>query len=61
MRAATEAAALTAWRQRMHGIARTRIPYGYRRIHIVLKWDGWDGGRNLAYRLYREESLSIFR
>lgn len=43
----------------MHEIARTRIRYGYRRIHIMLKRDGWDVGRNLVYRLYREEGLTL--
>lgn len=46
----------TEIRQRMREIARTRIRYGYRRIHIMLKRDGWDVGRNLVYRLYREEA-----
>jgi putative transposase len=49
----------TEIRQRMHEIARTRIRYGYRRIHIMLKRDGWDVGRNLVYRLYREEGLIL--
>lgn len=49
----------TEIRQRMHEIARTRIRYGYRRIHIMLKRDGWDVGRNLVYRLYREEGLTL--
>ena len=40
----------------MREIARTRIRYGDRRIHIMLKRDGWDVGRNLVYRLYREEA-----
>jgi putative transposase len=46
-------------RQRMHEIARTRIRYGYRRVHVMLKRDGWAVGRNLVYRLYREEGLAL--
>ena len=46
-------------RQRMHEIVRTRIRYGYRRIHIMLKRDGWAIGRNVVYRLYREEGLVL--
>jgi len=42
----------TAMRLRMHEIAQTRIRYGYRRVHIMLKREGWSGGRNLVYRLY---------
>ncbi len=46
-------------RQRMHEIVRTRIRYGYRRVHIMLKREGWSVGRNFIYRLYREESLAL--
>lgn len=49
----------TELRQRMHEIARTRIRYGYRRVHILLKREGWMAGRNLIYRLYREEGLVL--
>ena len=49
----------TAVRQRMHEIVRTRIRYGYRREHIMLRREGWDVGRNLVYRLYREEGLVL--
>ena len=50
----------TAVRQRMHEIAQTRIRYCYRRVHIiVLRREGWDIGRNLVYRLYREEGLVL--
>jgi putative transposase len=51
----------TAMRLRMHEIAQTRIRYGYRRVHIMLKREGWNGGRNLVYRLYREEGLVLRR
>jgi putative transposase len=44
---------------RMHEIVRTRIRYGYRRVHIMLRREGWTVGRNLVYRLYREEGLSL--
>jgi hypothetical protein len=43
----------TAMRLRMHEIAQTHVRYGYRRVHIMLKREGWSGGRNLVYRLYR--------
>ncbi|WP_435693844.1 IS3 family transposase [Rhizobium lusitanum] len=49
----------TELRQRMHEIVRTRIRYGYRRVHIMLKREGWSAGRNLVYRLYREEGLAL--
>ena len=46
-------------RQRMHEIAQTRIRYGYRRIQIMLRREGWLISRNLIYRLYREEGLAL--
>lgn len=49
----------TAVRQKMHEIVRARVRYGYRRVHIMLKREGWSVGRNLVYRLYREEGLTL--
>lgn len=49
----------TAVRQRMHEIVATRIRYGYRRVHVTLKREGWSVGRNVVYRLYREEGLAL--
>lgn len=49
----------TELRQRMRDIVRTRIRYGYRRVHVMLRRDGWSVGRNLVYRLYREEGLAL--
>lgn len=48
-----------ALRQRMREIAHTRVRYGYRRIHVLLKREGWQLGRNQAFRLYREEQLQL--
>lgn len=47
----------TALRQRMHEIVLTRLRFGYRRVHILLKREGWQVGKNVVYRLYREEGL----
>jgi len=49
----------TAVRRRMHEIVATRIRYGYRRVHVMLKREGWLLGRNVVYRLYREEGLVL--
>jgi putative transposase len=46
-------------RQRMREIANTRIRYGYRRVHVLLKREGWQVGRSQAYRLYSEEQLQL--
>lgn len=50
---------LTALRQRMHEIVAARIRFGYRRVHILLKREGWQVGKNVVYRLYREEGLCL--
>lgn len=41
-----------ALRQRMREIAHSRVRYGYRRIHVLLKREGWHIGENRLYRLY---------
>ena len=46
-------------RARMREIAHTRIRYGYRRIHVLLRREGWVGGKQLIYRLYCEEQLQL--
>lgn len=48
-----------ALRGRMHEIARTRVRFGYRRIHVLLRREGWRLGRNQAYRLYTQEALQL--
>lgn len=48
-----------ALRSRMRDIATTRVRYGYRRIHVLLKREGWALGRSQAYRLYCEEQLQL--
>lgn len=40
-------------------IATTRVRYGYRRVHILLKREGWQLGRSQAYRLYSEGQLQL--
>jgi putative transposase len=46
-------------RRRMRELARTRVRYGYRRLHVLLKREGWRLGRDQAYRLYCEEGLQL--
>jgi putative transposase len=43
----------------MKEIANTRIRFGYRRVHVMLKREGWQVGGSQAYRLYREEQLQL--
>jgi putative transposase len=50
---------LTALRGRMRELAQVRIRYGYRRLHVLLRREGWQLGKDRAYRLYTEESLQL--
>jgi len=48
-----------ALRQRLHELSRTRVRYGYRRLHVLLRRQGHPHGRNTTYRLYVEERLQL--
>lgn len=48
-----------ALRQRMREIAQVRLRYGYRRIHVLLRREGWKHSRGKTYRLYTEERLQL--
>src|SRR6185437_9993355 len=37
----------------------TRVRYGYRRIHVLLRRDGWRVNAKRVYRLYREMGLQL--
>ena len=49
----------TALRLRIREIAQTRVRYGYRKIRVLLNREGWEVGKKLVYRLYREEGLTL--
>ena len=49
----------TALRQRLRELSRTRVRYGYRKLTVLLKREGWGIGKKLVYRLYREEGLTL--
>ena len=51
----------TALRMRMRELAEVRVHYGYRRLAILLRREGWHVGQNRVYRLYRQEMLAIRR
>lgn len=50
-----------ALRERIRELASGRIRYGYRRIHLLLKREGWRANVKLVYRLYREQGLALRR
>ena len=45
--------------QRIKEIAATRVHYGYRRVHVLLRREGWRDKCKRVYRLYRSEGLSL--
>ncbi len=53
------AADQTVLRLRLRDLAATRVRYGYRRLHVLLRREGWRVNHKRVYRLYREEGLGI--
>lgn len=51
----------TVLRQRIRDLAHARVRYGYRKILVLLKREGWTMGKKLVYRLYCEEGLRLRR
>ncbi|MEX1397477.1 IS3 family transposase [Escherichia coli] len=49
----------SALRLRIREITETRVHYGYRRVHVMLKREGWRDNHKRVYRLYREQGLSL--
>lgn len=49
----------TALRSRIREIAVTRIRYGYQRIHVLLRREGWLVNHKKVLRIYREEGLNL--
>jgi putative transposase len=48
-------------KKRIREIAETRVRYGYRRIHALLRREGWDVNGKRVYRLYKELGLQLRR
>ena len=46
-------------RQRIREIAETRVRYGYRRIHVLLRREGWAVNAKRVWRLYRQDGLQL--
>lgn len=40
-------------------ICQTRVRYGYRRVHVLLKREGWPVNPKRIYRLYKEMDLQL--
>jgi len=50
-----------ALRQRLRELAYERRRFGYRRLHVLLRREGWWVNHKRVYRLYREEGLAVRR
>ena len=48
-----------ALRLRLKDLAAVRVRYGYRRLHVLLRREGWAVNHKRVHRLYTEEGLSI--
>ena len=46
-------------RHRLRELAGTHVRYGYRRLTVLLRREGWHVNAKRIYRLYREEGLIV--
>lgn len=44
---------------RIKDLAATRVRYGYRRIHVLLRREGWQINHKRTRRIYRELGLQL--
>jgi putative transposase len=49
----------TELRLRLRDLAASRVRYGYRRLTVLLRRQGWPVNAKRIYRLYREEGLQV--
>jgi transposase InsO family protein len=50
-----------ALRARLRELADQRRRFGYRRLHVLLRGEGWTMNRKKTQRLYGEEGLAVRR
>ena len=48
-----------ALRIRLREVAASRVRFGYRRLTVLLRRDGWHVNAKRIYRLYTEEGLTV--
>ena len=46
-------------KMRLRDLAMVRVRFGYPRLTVLLKREGWPVGKKLVYRLYRELGLQM--
>jgi putative transposase len=49
----------TPIRMRLRDLAATRVRYGYRRLHVLLRREGWKVNHKRIWRLYKEDALEV--
>jgi putative transposase len=49
----------TALRMRLRELAASRVRFGYRRLTVLLRREGWAVNAKRIYRLYREDGLTV--
>lgn len=50
---------MQALRTRLRELAKERRRFGYRRLHILLKREGWAINHKKLYRIYQSEGLAV--
>ena len=45
--------------QRIKEICQTRVRFGYRRVHVLLRREGWDINAKKTYRIYKELGMQL--
>ncbi len=48
-----------ALRLRLRDLAGVRVRYGYRRLHVLLRREGWSVNHKRIYRIYSQEGLAM--
>ena len=49
----------TALRMRLRELASSRVRFGYRRLTVLLRREGWAVNAKRIYRLYTEDGLAV--
>lgn len=48
-----------ALEQRIKEICQTRVRFGYRRVHVLLRREGWQINQKKTYRIYKELGMQL--
>ena len=48
-----------ALERRIKDICETRVRYGYRRVHVVLRREGWEVNHKKVRRIYNELGMQL--